>query len=421
VDEVFIETRLLSSQKKNDMIELLIILENVMIESINAGFSTKAVHSGEIRYNEYGSITTPIVQSSTFIFKNTEEIKLLAAGVSDRYEYSRYGHPTQLAAERKLAALEGTEDAVLFSSGMSAITTTLFALLKTGDHIIITDDAYKRTLDFCKICLSRFDIDCTVVKMCDYEAIEEAIKPNTKIFFSESPTNPYLNIMDLEKLMAIFNKTNIMVISDSTFATPFNQKPLDYGVHLVMHSATKYLAGHNDILGGVVLGKKELINPIREYLKITGGVIDPHSAYLLIRGLKTFELRMQRHNSSGQIIAEYLETHPKVKKVYYPGLKSHPHYDVAKAQMSGYGGVVTFELEDNVEHVLDFMGKLKILNIGPSLGGVESLIPHPATISYYKISKEERLKLGITDGLIRLAVGVENVEDIINDIKTALN
>ncbi len=384
------------------------------------GLSTRSVHAGEVRYNEYGSVTTPIVQTSTFIFKNVEEIRKLAQGAAGRFEYGRYGHPTQVAAEGKLAAIEDAEDAVLFSSGMSAITTALFALLKSGDHIIITDDAYKRTLDFCRSCLNRFQIESTVVRMCDYEAMERAIKPNTRLFFSESPTNPYLNIMDLERLVALFKPRGILIVSDSTFATPYNQRPLEYGIDLVVHSATKYLGGHNDLLSGVVLGKKELTAPIREYLKITGGVIDPNSAYLLIRGIKTFELRMQRLNENGQAVAEYLERHPKVLRVYYPGLPSHPHHDVAKRQMKGYGAVVTFEVKDDIDYVLDFLSQLKIVNIGPSLGGVESLITHPATISYYDKTRKERLELGIKDGLIRFAVGVENVEDIIADIDQAL-
>jgi len=391
-----------------------------MSDTKERGLSTNAVHAGEIRFNEYGSVTTPIVQSSTFIFRNTEEIKQLAQEGSERFEYSRYGHPTQLAAERKLAALEQAEDAVLFSSGMSAITTSMFALLQSGDHIIITDDAYKRTLDFCQTCLDRFNIECSVVTMCDYDEIASAIKPNTRVFFSESPTNPYLNIMDLDRLMDIFKGKDVTVISDSTFATPYNQRPLEFGVDLVIHSATKYLGGHNDILSGVVLGTKERTAPIREYLKITGGVIDPHSSYLLIRGLKTFELRMQRHNESAQTVAEYLERHPKVTRVYYPGLLSHPHHDVAVKQMKGFGGVVTFEVEDNIPFVLEFLSKLKILKIGPSLGGVESLITHPATISYYRNTREERLELGIKDGLIRLALGAENAKDIIGDIEQAL-
>ncbi|MFW5930324.1 MAG: trans-sulfuration enzyme family protein [Desulfosalsimonas sp.] len=387
----------------------------------NGGISTRAVHSGEVRFNEYGSVTTPIVQTSTFIFKNVEEIRKLAQGNIERFEYGRYGHPTQLAAERKLAALEESEDAVLFSSGMSAITTSHFMLLKAGDHMIITDDAYKRTLDFCKSYLGRWDIETTVVKMCDYEAMEKAIKPNTKVFFSESPTNPYLNIMDLERLMDIFGKKGITVISDSTFATPYNQKPLKYGVHLVVHSATKYLAGHNDLLSGVLLGKKELTDPIREFLKITGGVIDPNSSYLLIRGLKTFPLRMERLNSNAQVVAEHLEENDKIKRVYYPGLPSHPHHDVAKRQMRGFGAVVTFEVRDDAQYVLDFLSRLKIISIGPSLGGVESLITHPATISYYMHTREERIELGIKDGLIRLAVGIEDPEDIIKDIDRALS
>ena len=392
-----------------------------MKEKNGHGLSTLAVHAGEIRYNEYGAITTPIVQTSTFIFKNTREIKELAEGAKNRFEYGRYGHPTQYAAERKLAALEGAEDAVLFSSGMSAITTTLFALLNSGDHVIVTDDAYKRSLDFCKTRLCKFNIDCTVVKMCDYAAIQRAVRKNTRLFLSESPTNPYLNIMDLERLTAIFAKRpEVIIISDSTFATPFNQRPLDFGVHLVIHSATKYLGGHNDLLAGVVLGKKSLLTPIREYLKVTGGVIDPHSAYLLIRGLKTFELRMKRHNENGQVMAEYLEAHPSIRRVYYPGLKSHPHYEVARRQMKGFGGVVTFEMRDDVAYVHKFLSALQIINIGPSLGGVESLITHPASISYYDYTRKQRLAVGIKDGLIRLALGVENVEDLIADIRNAI-
>ncbi len=385
------------------------------------GLSTLAVHAGEIRYNEYGAITTPIVQTSTFIFKNTREIRELAEGAKNRFEYGRYGHPTQYAAERKLAALEGAEDAVLFSSGMSAITTALFALLNSGDHVIVTDDAYKRTLDFCKTRLCKFDIDCTVVKMCDYAAIKKAIRKNTRLFLSESPTNPYLNIMDLERLTAIFAKRpEVIIISDSTFATPFNQRPLDFGVHLVIHSATKYLGGHNDLLAGVVLGKKSLLTPIREYLKVTGGVIDPHSSYLLIRGLKTFDLRMRRHNENGQAVAEYLESNPNIRRVYYPGLKSHPHHEVARRQMKGFGGVVTFEVKDDVTYVHKFLSALQIINIGPSLGGVESLITHPASISYYDYTRQQRLAVGIKDGLIRLALGVENAEDLIADIGNAI-
>jgi cystathionine gamma-synthase len=391
-----------------------------MKDNPKVGMSTNAVHAGEIRYNEYGAITTPIVQTSTFIFRNAAEIKRLTSGDRSRFEYVRYGHPTQYAAEGKLKVLEGAEDAVLFSSGMSAVTTTLYAMLRTGDHVIITDDAYKRTLDFCKTCLPRFGIECTVVKMGDYAAIKRAIRKRTRVFMSESPTNPYLNIMDLERLVGIFRGSGVTVISDSTFATPYNQRPLEFGVDLVIHSATKYLGGHNDLLAGVVLGRKELTEPVREYLKTTGGVIDPHSSYLLIRGLKTFDLRMQQQNRTGQAVAEFLESHPAVRRVYYPGLPSHPHHEVAKQQMRGFGGVVTFEVKDDTDYVHRMLGALKLICIGPSLGGAESLITHPASVSYYNSTPEQRLALGIKDGLIRLAVGIEDTKDIIEDLDQAL-
>jgi cystathionine gamma-synthase len=226
--------------------------------------------------------------------------------------------------------------------------------------------------------------------------------------------------MDLERLMKIFKGTGILVISDSTFATPYNQRPLEFGVDIVIHSVTKYLGGHNDLMSGVVLAKKKLTDVVREYLKITGGVIDPHSSYLLIRGLKTFELRMRRHNENGQKVAEFLESHPKIERVYYPGLRSHPHHRIAKQQMRGFSGVVTFEVKGSAAFALKFMGRLKIICIGPSLGGVESLITHPATVSYYAVPRKERLALGIKDSLIRLAVGVEDTEDIIEDISQAL-
>jgi cystathionine gamma-synthase len=259
-----------------------------------------------------------------------------------------------------------------------------------------------------------------VVTMGDYAAIKAAVRKTTRIFMSESPTNPYLNIMDLERLMGIFRGRGVTVISDSTFATPYNQRPLEFGVDLVMHSATKYFGGHNDLLAGVVLGRREICEPIREYLKTTGGVIDPHSSYLLIRGLKTFELRMQRHNHSGQALALYLESHPAVRRVYYPGLPSHPHHETAKRQMRGFGGVVTFELRDDTPYVHRFLSRLQLINIGPSLGGAESLITHPASISYYNCTAKERRQLGIKDGLIRLAVGIEDTADIIDDIDQAL-
>jgi cystathionine gamma-synthase len=388
---------------------------------MNKDLSTDCVHAGEDRFKPHDSITTPIIQSSTFVFKNSEDIRRYTQKQHFRYEYGRYGNPTQRAAENKLASLEGAESAVLFASGMSAIINTLLAVLKAGDHMIITDDAYGKTLSFCKSWLPKWGIQCTVVKMGEYEAIENAILPNTRMFFSESPTNPYLNIMDFSRLREIKkNHPQMMVVSDSTFATPFNQRPLELGADIVIHSATKYLAGHNDILAGVVLGNAKLVEEIVNFQKIMGGVIDPHCAYLLIRGLKTFSLRMERLNRSGEIVARWLEANPKIHRCYYPSLESHPHHEVAKREMNGYGAVVTFELDGDLAASGRLLDNLKLCYIGPSLGGCESLITHPATVTYYGCTREERYELGILDNLFRLSVGLENPADIISDLDQAI-
>ena len=268
--------------------------------------------------------------------------------------------------------------------------------------------------------LPHWGIETTIVKMEDYEAIEKAIKPNTRLFFSESPTNPYLNIMDFSRLRAIKEcHPDIIVVSDSTFATPYNQKPLELGADIIIHSATKYLGGHNDILAGVVLGSEKLVQRIIDFQKIMGGVIDPHCAYLLIRGLKTFGIRMERLNSSGEKVAQWLESHPKVRRCYYPALKSHPHHDVAKREMTGFGAVVTFELDGDLNDSNRLLDNLKLCYIGPSLGGSETLITHPATVTYYNHTREERYELGILDNLFRLSVGLEDPDDIIADLEQA--
>jgi len=386
------------------------------------GISTDCVHAGEERFKPYDSITTPIIQSSTYIFKNSEDIHLYTQKHHFRYEYGRYGNPTQRAAERKLAQLEGAESAVLFASGMSAIINTLLAVLKAGDHMIITDDAYGKTLSFVKSWLPHWGIETTVVKMGDYDAIEGAIRKNTRLFFSESPTNPYLNIMDFSKLRAIkAAHPGIIVVSDSTFATPYNQRPLELGADIIIHSATKYLAGHNDILAGVVLGSEELVAGIVDFQKIMGGVIDPHCAYLLIRGLKTFSVRMEKLNSTGEQVARRLESHPRIRRVYYPALESHPHHKVAVREMSGFGAVTTFELDGDLEDSCRLLDNLKLCYIGPSLGGCETLITHPATVTYYNNTREERYELGILDNLFRLSVGLEDPEDIIADLEQAID
>ncbi len=388
--------------------------------------STRVVHAGEKRVKPHHALTTPIVQTSTYTFENTQDlIDFMDAQIwgdnTERDEYGRYGNPTIAAVEAKLADLDNGEAACLFSSGMAAITTTLFTLLSAGSHIIITDDSYRRTRQFVTKHLSRYGIEATQVPMGDYEALQAAIRPNTKVIFSESPTNPYLRVLDLKKLVAIAKQHNIKTIVDSTFATPINQRPLEFGVDFVIHSATKYLGGHNDLLAGVVVGSDYMIGAIKETQGIFGDISDPNTAYLLLRGLKTLELRVQRQNQTADKVAHFLVKHPAVRRVFYPGLVSHPDYEVAVEQMSNFGGVVSFELESDFEGTGQFIDHLQIPYIGPSLGGVESLVEQVALVSYYELSTEERAEIGISDSLVRLAVGIESADDLLADLAQALD
>jgi cystathionine gamma-synthase len=382
--------------------------------------ATQAVHSGERDARYCDTITVPISQTSTFVFPSTEEIRRYTSGKLARYEYGRYGSPTQKVAEEKLAAVEGADDCLLFDSGMSAVTGTLLALLDKGDHVVITDDAYGQTLNFCSKHLPRFGIETTVVKTGDYQALAAAIRNNTKIVFSESPTNPYLNVIDLEEMEKIRSGYKGLMVIDATFATPYNQRPLEWGMDLVIHSATKYLAGHNDILAGAVLGSRELVDRVREYQRVVGSILSPFCSYLLIRGMKTFALRVEHQNQSAHKVAEFLEGHSKIRKVFYPGLPSHPHHQIAKAQMRGFGGVVSFWAKGSLSKVNRFLDALQTIYIGPTLGGTETLITHPATVTYYRNTRKERYQLGITDQLCRLAVGVEDPDDLIADLDQAL-
>jgi cystathionine gamma-synthase len=382
--------------------------------------STRSVHAGEPRRKYADSITTPIIQTSTFTFRDSRHIEDYTKKGKEHFEYGRYGNPTAKIAEKRLADLESAEDCVVFTSGMSAITTTILTLVQSGDHIVITDDSYKKTLEFCRSYLKQFGIGCTIVPFGDYGVIERAIKKNTRFIFSESPTNPYLNIFDLVKIKKIADKHNVLTLIDSTFATPFNQRPIEFGMDIVLQSCTKYLAGHNDILAGAVLGRAELVDKIRNLHKSMGGLIDPHCCYLLLRGLKTFPIRVQKQNETALQVAEFLDAHPRIKKVYYPFLKSHPHYKIATEQMKGGGGVVTFDIKGTLNDSKRFLDRLQLCYIGPSLGGVETLITHPALVSYYDYSRKERYELGISDTLFRLAVGIEDAEDIIADIERGL-
>ena len=389
-------------------------------EPSDRGSATSSVHAGELRQQEANAITTPIYQTSTFWFRNSKEVTDYQEGKSDREQYGRYGNPTWRAVERKISALEGGEETVLFASGMCAATTTFMALLEEGSHLIVTSDCYRRTRQFIEQFLSRMGVEWTVIEPSNLDAFRDAIRPNTKIFFTESPTNPYLRVIDVPAFTEVARAAGVMTIIDSTFATPVNHRALDDGADLVLHSATKYLGGHNDLLAGTVTGPRELIDPVRKALGVLGGIIDAHAAWLLLRGIKTLDIRMARHNENGLALATYLETHPKIKSVFYPGLASHPDHEVAKRVMTGFGGVVTFEIDTDLEGAMRFIDSTQIPYQAPSLGGVESLIELPVTMSFWDKSKEERARLGITDTLVRYACGIENSADIIADIEQAL-
>ena len=389
-------------------------------EPTNRGSATSSVHAGELRQQEANAITTPIYQTSTFWFRNSKEVTDYQEGKSTREEYGRYGNPTWRSVERKISALEGGEETVLFASGMCAATTTFMALLPEGSHLIVTSDCYRRTRQFINQFLARMSVDITVIEPSNLDAFEAAIRPNTELFFTESPTNPYLRVVDVPAFTELAHAKGVKVIIDSTFATPVNHRALEDGADLVLHSATKYLGGHNDLLAGTVTGPRELIAPVRSALGVLGGIIDAHAAWLLLRGIKTLDIRMDRHNANGLALATYLEAHPKIRKVWYPGLPSHPDHAIAKRIMRGAGGVVTFEIETELEGAMRFIDATTIPYQAPSLGGVESLIELPVTMSFWDVPKEKRLELGITDSLVRYACGIENADDIISDVEQAL-
>jgi cystathionine gamma-synthase len=387
----------------------------------DAGLATRAVHAGELQTNPHHAITTPVVSAATYVFQDTAALTEYFDGKSEREEYGRYGNPTVRAAERKLAALDGAAEAALFASGMAACTTTLLTLLKAGDHLVMTSDCYRRTRQFVATVLTRYGVTATLVEPGDFAGLEAALQPGkTRVILSESPTNPYLRVADLPKLVAIkqrFGKAKLII--DATFATPVNQRPLDGGADLVIHSCTKYLGGHNDILAGAVCGNEGLLSAIRELRSILGAVLDPHSAYLLLRGLKTLPLRVKRQNESALSIARWLEEQPQVERVYYPGLPSHPDHAVARAQMTGFGGVVSFLVKGDLAQTSRFIDGCRLAQIAPSLGGPETLIEQPALMSFYELSTEQREAVGIRNNLVRLSVGLEDADDIIADLRQA--
>jgi len=390
-------------------------------ESCPPGFSTVSVHAGEDRQKLADSITDPIICAATFTFPNTQAVIDYIEQKQPREEYGRYGNPGERVVERKLAELDGAQEAILFASGMSAIVGLLMAKLNAGDEVVFFDECYHRSREFCTMHLARFGVVTRQVKACDYDAMEAAVCDKTKLLISESPTNPHLSIVDLDRFVEIGKRHGVETLIDATLATPYNVRPIEYGVDYVLHSATKYLGGHNDLLAGALVGCSEKLEAVRKLRGIMGAINSPHNIYLLTRGLKTFELRMQRQNENGQAMAEFLADHPRVEKVYYPGLETHPYHEVAQRTMSGFGGLITFLLKDaDWRQTAAVVDAVRIPRIAPSLGGVESLIEQPLVMSYYECTAEERRQFGIPDNMIRISCGIENTEDLVADLEQAL-
>ena len=395
---------------------------NMADDAGKIGFSTQSVHAGERRQKAGDAITDPIYCASTYTFPDTQSVIDFIEQKLPREEYGRYGNPGEKVVEAKLAALEGGEGALLYASGMAAIVGLLMSKLNAGDEVVFFDECYHRSREFCAKHLSRFGVVTRQVPACDYAAMEAAITPRTKLLVSESPTNPHLSIVDLDRFVALGRKHAVETLIDATLATPFNLRPIQAGVDYVLHSATKYLSGHNDLLAGVLVGTAAKLEPVRKLRGIMGAINSPHNVYLLLRGLKTFELRMARHNENGLAVARFLAEHPRVERVYYPGLPSHPYHELAKRTMRGFGGLVTFLVKGaDWRQTADIVDRVRIPRIAPSLGGVESLIEQPLVMSYYECTPQERKQFGIPDNMIRLSCGIENAEDLIADLRQALD
>jgi cystathionine beta-lyase/cystathionine gamma-synthase len=378
---------------------------------------TQVARSAAELHKKNGPMALPIYQTSTFeVTDNDEQLRVTG---SDRY-YTRYGNPTNSVAEKTVAALEGVDAALTFSSGMGAITTTIMALLKGGDHIVAQRDIYGGTHKFLSQWLPKFGVETTFVDTTDYQQHEQAIRPNTKLLYVESPTNPSIRVVDLQRIASLAKQQGLISMIDSTFGTPINQRPAEYGLDLIMHSGTKYLGGHTDLICGVVAGRKELIDKILATRTTIGNCMDPHASWMLVRGMKTLAVRVARQNENALRVAEFLEQHSKVRQVHYPFLKSHAQHALALSQMSGGGGMVTFEVEGTGEDARRVSEAMRLFTLAPSLGGVESLVCIPVLTSHLSVPEEERRKMGVTEQMIRLSVGIESAHDLVADLENAL-
>ncbi|CAL9014393.1 unnamed protein product [Prunus brigantina] len=382
-----------------------------------------AIHAGERlgRGIVTDAITTPVVNTSAYFFKKTADLIDFKEKRAISFEYGRYGNPTTVVVEEKISALEGAESTMILASGMCASTVMLMALVPAGGHIVTTTDCYRKTRIFIETILPKMGITATIIDPADVKALESALNEHkVSLFFTESPTNPFLRCVDIKLVSELCHKKGALVCIDGTFATPLNQKALALGADLVVHSATKYIGGHNDVLAGCISGSLKLVSEIRTLHHILGGALNPNAAYLIIRGMKTLHLRVQQQNSTASRMAKILEAHPKVARVYYPGLPSHPEHQLAKRQMTGFGGVVSFEIDGDLMTTIKFVDALRIPYIAPSFGGCESIVDQPAIMSYWDLSQSERITYGIKDNLVRFSFGVEDFEDLKTDILQAL-
>lgn len=384
------------------------------------GFDSKLIHSGGHK-DAYGSATVPIYQTSTFAFESADEGAKCFAGESNGYIYTRIGNPTITALEKLIADLENGYGGIAVSSGMAAVTTCYMALLNHGDHIVSTDAVYGPARGVMENHFSRFGVQATYINTTDINTIEKAIKPNTKVLYIETPANPTMEITDLKACAKLAKEKNILLVVDNTFCSPYLQKPLDLGADVVFHSMTKFINGHADIVAGIIVAKEKVIyDKLRVMMINMGCNMDPHQAYMVHRGVKTLSIRVREAQQNAMKVANFLEAHPKVAWIKYPGLKSHPQYTLASDQMKGPGSMISFGLKGGYDAAKKLLDNVHLAILAVSLGGVETLIQHPASMTHAKVSNEAKLKAGITDDLIRFSVGIEDVNDIIEDLKTAL-
>ena len=384
------------------------------------GDATLAIHAGEEKFRVSAPVGIPVARTANFTFSSTEEMKRWAEGRSSAYIYTRYGNPTLAVAEAKVAALEGAEAAIVTASGSAAISSALLAFVRAGDEIIATRQLYGGSYRLLRDILPRYAIGIRHVEA-DLDGVEKLVSPRTKVLYIETPTNPTLRLVDLERVVAFAREWGLISIIDNTFATPILQKPLDLGVNVVVHSASKYLAGHSDVIAGAAAGNPALIEKVRQNVIYLGGSMDPEAAFLLIRGMKTLEVRVERQCETAMAVARFLAKHPKVARVHYPGLPSHPDYKLAKRQMRGFGAMLAFDMKGGLSAARRFCDRVRVFLLAASLGGVESLVILPIYTSHYKMSLPELRAAGVEPGTIRVSVGLEDPEDLIEDLRQALS